>query len=183
MNASVRPRHRIFLVDRAFQLKYTWAAVGMGTVSTALTAVVILYPLYTFGILRIPRFLPWPILGGMVVAAVVNIFSIALMGIIITHRVAGPVFGMIRQMRRVAMGHWVGELRTRDNDELQPLVRNLNEMTLALREVALKDHARAVALRERLERSASASGAGLDDAIADLRAWESDILERSGKES
>lgn len=182
MSQKVRPYQRIFLVDRAFQLKYTWAAVGMGVVSTTLTALVILYPLYTFGILRIPRFLPWPILGGMLVAVLINVLSIAFMGVMITHRIAGPVFGMIRQMRRVTMGRWIGEMKSRENDELQPLVRNLNEMVATLNGVAVRDHELAGQVRAVFDRLTASGVKDLDPIAASVKEWEADCLKRTGKE-
>ena len=72
-------------------MRYTKSAVVIGLVSTFLTSVVILYPLYQFQILRIPKFLPIPILFAMILAAVINIAIIGVMGILMPHRIAGPM--------------------------------------------------------------------------------------------
>ncbi|MCX6129316.1 MAG: hypothetical protein NTX25_09680, partial [Proteobacteria bacterium] len=62
MKQYFRQKQRLILINRDFQFRYTGAAVLVGLLSTTLTCSVILYPLYQFEILRIPRFLPWPIL-------------------------------------------------------------------------------------------------------------------------
>lgn len=132
-------RNQLFLVNRDFQLKYTKAAVGVGILSTALTAVIILYPLFTFEILRIPRFLPWPIFATMGVAAFVNIAFLAFMGVFMTHRIAGPMYSLVKYIRLVGMGQWNGQMRLRDDDELRYVVRNFNEMIKELRYMGEKD--------------------------------------------
>ena len=130
---------KIFLVNRDFQLRYTKSAVVIGLLSTFLTSVVILYPLYQFQILRIPRFLPLPILFAMVLAALINIAIIAVMGILMTHRIAGPMYSLVRSMRLVGLGRFNGTMRLRNDDDLRFVVRNFNDMTAALRELTSED--------------------------------------------
>lgn len=134
------PRHkRIILVNRDFQFRYTRAGVAIGIVSTVLTSVVILYPLYLFKILVIAQFLPTPILAGMAAAALINIAMLVLFGILISHRVAGPMFSMVRHFRKIANGHWRTQMRTRPGDDLQFVIRNLNDLSAGLVETAEKD--------------------------------------------
>ena len=130
---------RIVLVNRDFQLRYTSAAVIVGVISTLLTAAMIITPLFIFEILRIPRFLPVPVLLVMVLACFVNIAIVGLMGIYITHRVAGPMFSLVRFFRRVESGMWHGEMRTRVDDDLGYVVRNFNEMLHGIRRFAQSD--------------------------------------------
>ena len=92
---------RIYLVNRDLQLRYTYAAVLVGMVTTILTIIIILYPLYSFEILRIPKFLPLPILISMGFASMVNILIVGYFGIIITHRIAGPVYALVKGFRKV----------------------------------------------------------------------------------
>ena len=125
-------RKEMFLVDRDFQFRYTGAAIVVGLISTILTCIVILYPLYVFEILRIPQFLPLPILFMMLLAAVINIALVALMGIFLTHRIAGPIYAMVRCIREVDQGRYTEKMKIRDNDELGFLVRNFNAMVTSL---------------------------------------------------
>lgn len=133
------PTKRIYLVNRDFQFRYTRMGVLAGVVSTAITTLVILYPLFVFKILVIPQFLPMPILLGMLTAAIFNIGIIVLFGILITHRIAGPMFSIVRHLRRIANGQWKTNMRSRPGDELQLIVRNMNELSDALVVVAAKD--------------------------------------------
>lgn len=125
---SPKARKRIYLVNRDFQFRYTGAAVLVGLTTTFLTIFTLLYPLYQFEILRIPKFLPLPILSTMLAAAVINILLVGLMGVIITHKIAGPMYSMVRQFRRVENGQWFGHMHLRPDDEMKYLVRNFNEM-------------------------------------------------------
>lgn len=138
MKAEI-PSKRIYLVNRDFQFRYTRIGVLAGVASTIMTTVVILYPLFAFKILVVPQFLPSPILLGMLVAAFINIGMIVLFGILITHRIAGPMFSMVRHLRRIAAGQWRTTMRIRPGDELHILVRNLNELSDALIDTASKD--------------------------------------------
>ena len=136
-----RPKAMV-LINRDFQLKYAGAAVGVGVLSTALSVIVILYPLYVFEILRIPQFLPLPILFSMVFAALLNILMIGLVGVYVTHSIAGPMYAVVREFRKVENGDWSGAMRQRKNDDLRYLVRNYNAMMDSLRnqaEVELED--------------------------------------------
>lgn len=120
-------------------MRYTKSAVVIGLVSTFLTSVVILYPLYQFQILRIPKFLPIPILFAMILAAVINIAIIGVMGILMTHRIAGPMYSLVRSMRVVSLGRFNGTMRLRNDDDLKFVVRNFNDMTAALRSLTEDD--------------------------------------------
>lgn len=133
------PTKRIYLVNRDFQFRYTRMGVLAGIVSTAITTLVILYPLFVFKILVIPQFLPPPILAGMFAAAIVNVGIIVLFGILITHRIAGPMFSMVRHLRRMAVGQWRTNMRIRPGDDLHLLVRNMNDLSDALVQCATKD--------------------------------------------
>lgn len=130
---------KIYLINRDFQFRYTGAAVVVGLMSTALTTILILYPLYQFEILRIPKFLPPPVLFLMAVAAMINVFMVGFMGIFLTHRIAGPMYSMVRFFRTVEQGYLGARLKVRDGDELGYLVRNINAMMEGLSQAMKKD--------------------------------------------
>ena len=121
-------RKKLYLINRHFQFRFMWLAVTVGLFSTVLTTVIILYPLFVFRILRIPEFLPLPILGVMALAALVNIALISYLTITVTHRVVGPLYNLVRNMRRFESPHWNGHIRVREKDELQYVMRNFNSM-------------------------------------------------------
>lgn len=149
-NDQTSKRKKVYLINRDFQFRYAGAAVVVGLISTILTSLVILYPLYSFEILRIPRFLPLPILFVMLLAAVLNIFLVGFMGIFLTHRIAGPMYGIVRYIRQIEEGDLCGRVKTRDGDELGFVVRNLNAMLDSLCNKAENELQSIRALREEL---------------------------------
>ncbi len=164
MNQGKRARQKTYIVNRDFQFRYTLAAAVVGLVSTFLTAVVILYPLYVFEILRIPRFLPLPFMLAMGLAAILNISLIILMGIVVTHRIAGPMFSLVRGFRRVQQGIYSLPIYVRSGDEMRYVIRNFNEMLEGLQQQARED----LAIVERVEQSAGGSNSVAAD-VAELK--------------
>lgn len=132
-------KKKIFLVNRDLQFRFARAAAVAGFASTILTATVVLYPLYVFQILRIPKFLPLPILASMVLAVILNIALIASFTLVLTHRLAGPVYGLLREFRRIAAGLFGNEMKFRKDDELKYLIRNFNEASNSLKELTELD--------------------------------------------
>ena len=132
-------RKRIILVNRDFQLRYAGAAVGVGLITTTLSVFVTLFPLYIFEVLRIPRFLPLPILGGMGIALIINVASVFGMGIMITHRIAGPMYSIVRHLRRIGLGYFGVHMRLREGDDLRYVVRNVNDMIDSLKFLTKQD--------------------------------------------
>ena len=97
---------KILLVNRDFQFRYTGAGLAAGCVSTVITATLILYPLFAFKILTIGIFLPWPIFACMLVAVILNILVQLIFGIVMTHKVAGPMFSIVKNIRKLGAGRW-----------------------------------------------------------------------------
>ena len=138
MKSATSPK-RILLVNRDFQLRYAGAGLLAGLVSTAITACLIIYPLFEFKIVTIGLFLPWPIIMAISGAIVINCLLQISFGIALTHRIAGPIFNLIRYLRMIGRGHWNVKMRQRKNDELAIVVRNLNEMSEQLTKAAGQD--------------------------------------------
>ena len=134
-----RNKKKIYLVNRDFQFRYTRAAIIVAIISTFLTAVVILYPLYVFEILRIPKFLPLPILAAMFLAVGLNAALIGMLGLLITHRLAGPIYALTREFRRISEGLWGNTLKIRNDDDMKYLVRCFNEMSESIAKQADQD--------------------------------------------
>lgn len=165
------------MINRDFQLRYAGAAVTVGILSTLLTSTLILVPLYQFEILRIPRFLPWPILVMMGAAAVVNVALVGLMGIQVTHRLAGPMYSLVRQIRRIEEGQWHGRLKLREGDDMKYVVRNFNEMVSSIEQRTEHDLARLAAIKSLLDSPGEQAKA--KDQLAEL---EADLQSRLGRQ-
>lgn len=145
---------KILLVNRDFQLRYTKAAITVAIISTVLSVAVVLYPLYTFEILRIPKFLPTPILLAMGCAVLINVALIGFLGVLITHRLAGPIYSLTREFRKISGGIWGNQLKVRAEDDLKYLVRSYNEMSEGLAKIAEEDLAALILAISSLEKSA-----------------------------
>jgi hypothetical protein len=150
-----RPPKRMYLVNREFQMRYVRIAVVVGLCSTILTMLLILYPLFHFQVLRFPNFLPLPFLLGMMAASILNFLAVAMVSIIITHRVAGPMFALVRQFRLLQFGRLNATLKVRDSDDLKFVVRNFNEFVEYLIRTPQRDEATARKIAEGLARGAA----------------------------
>ena len=145
-----RPK-KIILINRDFQLKYARIVVFLGLISTAFTTAVLLIPLYQFEILRIPAFLPLPILIAMGIASIGNILLVGLLGIHMTHRIAGPMYSLARSFREVELGRWYGQAKIRKNDELWYVVRNFNAMMDAISRQSNSDYSALCTIGDKLD--------------------------------
>jgi hypothetical protein len=173
-----RHKQRLILINRDFQFRYTGAAVLVGLLSTGLTSSVILYPLYQFEILRIPRFLPWPILGVMIMAALLNIFLVGFMGILLTHRLAGPMYSLVRQFRRIEEGRWYGQMKIRDGDDMRYVVRNFNAMLEAINRQTHMDFEKLRHVRELLVSDHGSEEERITQALHELKSIDEKMRER-----
>lgn len=179
--ADNKKSKRILLVNRDFQLRYTKAAIGVATISTILSGSVILYPLYVFEILRIPKFLPPPILAAMGLAVLINVGLIAFFGIVLTHRLAGPIYALSREFRKIGGGFLGSTLKIRDGDDLRYLVRTFNEMSLSLKHSFENDTLALERLRQKLVQDPKlmeAFPAEMNEALKELEALQQNFKKR-----
>jgi len=100
---------------------------------------IVIVPLFTFEILKTPKFLPTPILIGMILAGIVNVCLILAMGIFVTHKIAGPMYSLVRSFRMITEGDYTQKVNIREGDDLKYVVRNFNEMADALKERCVDD--------------------------------------------
>jgi nitrogen fixation/metabolism regulation signal transduction histidine kinase len=105
----------------------------------------------------------------LVGAGVSLVALLALMGILITHRIVGPVHKMKRLLRRVSTGRLVIEERLRRGDELEDLFDTFLQMTYSLQAMQI---ARLATLDGALRRAESSPSTPADvvDGMRALRA-------------
>jgi nitrogen fixation/metabolism regulation signal transduction histidine kinase len=101
-------------------------------------------------------------------AGLALLLVLTLMGIVITHRIVGPVHKLKRLLRRVSTGRLVVDERLRSGDELEDLFETFLQMTYSLRAM---QNARVATLDATLRR-AEATGASAEvvDGMHALRA-------------
>lgn len=143
MEAEVRNRRRNYFIDKRFQRKFilkfcTLVAIGavisgsivyMMSKSTVTT---------TFENLRLTIkstadfILPSVLLGSAVVIVVIGLASIAVT-LFTSHRIAGPLYRMAKDIEEVSSGNLKKRFNLRSADELKPLAKGLDDMTQSLR--------------------------------------------------
>lgn len=163
---AIRRRH--FIVDRSFQLKYTALIAIIGGVISLVfagwmyNAAVTSTELLDLGEIAGGEllmgemesqmaFLPWLYLG----VTLLMMAALGLLGVLITHRVAGPAFVMGRYLDVVAEGAYPSLRPLRKRDELKGFFDTFERAIVTLRD---RDSKEAEALEEVIEKLA-ASGA------------------------
>lgn len=107
----------------------------------------------------------------LVAAGVALVVLLSIMGVVITHRIVGPVHKMKRLLRRVSTGRLAIEERLRRGDELEDLFDTFLQMTYSLRAI---QSARLKTLDATLRR-AEATGAAAD-VLAGMRALRAQMV-------
>ena len=108
------------------------------------------------------------LLGG---AGIALLLLLTLMGIVITHRIVGPVHKLKRLLRRVSTGRLVVDERLRRGDELEDLFDTFLQMTYSL---LATQNARVATLDATLRR-AEATGASVE-VVEGLRALRAQMV-------
>lgn len=121
------------------------------------------------------------LVGGLVVLLGVLVVAMGAVGIVFTHKVAGPVFKMKRLLREVGAGKLAVRERLRKGDELQHFFETFEQMVTELRRRQEAEIARVDRILEKLsEAPASTRGAKeLDeDGIEMLRQLRREMQEQ-----
>jgi hypothetical protein len=124
---------REYLVDRRFQFKY---AILFGVVGVSGAAAAGLTLASQSSALELPVVLTTVIIS--VLAAAV----LALIGIVVSHRIAGPVFVMTRHLATLAGGHYPKMRPLRRGDEFAELFELLQRSLEAMQSRDLEEGAR-----------------------------------------
>jgi nitrogen fixation/metabolism regulation signal transduction histidine kinase len=183
--APPKRRLRNFLLDSRFQLKYTSMVVGITLVlsmilgfwlykksretSDVILAQSLMDPAYADPAMRDTLEEAFAQTDRTVLMVLVTslgalVFALGLAGIVITHKVVGPVYKMKRQLEEVARGHLKIEGKLRKGDELQDFFNVFSHMVQALRDRQSEE----IAELDQAIDAAKAAGAS-DDGLAKLR--------------
>jgi len=109
--------------------------------------------------------------GLLLGAGAALVILLTLMGIVITHRIVGPVYKLKRLLRRVSTGRLVVDERLRRGDELEDLFETFLQMTHSLRAM---QRAR-IATLDATIRKAEATGAA-EEVLEGLRALRAQMM-------
>jgi nitrogen fixation/metabolism regulation signal transduction histidine kinase len=105
-------------------------------------------------------------------AALLNFGMVAYFGVRLTHRIAGPMYSLVRQFRLMRDGNLVAKFNVRQQDELKFVVRNFNEMVDSLTTQTRRDLGRI----EKIVAALSESGAS--PALIEAEALRADLQAR-----
>lgn len=135
------PGRRTYVIDRGFQLKYTLLLMGLGSAVSALFGTM-MYLAHK----DVQRDVPLTaelreqlaaadttLLSLIVAIAVLMAAALGLLGVLITHRVAGPVFVMSSYVTTLARGRYPTMRPLRKNDELQAFFSRFQDAVESLR--------------------------------------------------
>jgi len=107
------------------------------------------------------------LIGGLVLALALLVVCIWLAGIVVTHKIAGPVFKMKRMFGQVGEGQLALKERLRKGDEMQDFFEAFDRMLGDLRELQTREIAR---IDEAIARIEANEAADAVDALKKLRA-------------
>ena len=153
---------RRYLVDRGFQLKYALLMAGAGLAVALVfglwlhqahvqaTALLAADPETRALVARGDRVL----LGAFAAIALLLAGALGLLGVVVTHRVAGPVFVMGHYMRVLSEGRFPRMRTLRRSDELKPFFRTFIEAVEAMK---AREARHAAVLSDALQRMCAAS--------------------------
>ncbi len=173
-----RPR-RTYLVDRGFQLKYTLILVGVGLAATLALGLWMWHTRRQTTELAAAD----PALGHLLASgdlyafagiAVLVSASLGLLGLVVTHRVAGPLFVMGHYMSVLARGRFPRMRTLRRSDELRAFFRQFLDAVDALK---AREARHAAMLEDAVERMRPLAGRAPELAPA-LEALEAAARER-----
>ena len=179
--AAVHQR-RVYLVDRTFQIKYTLLLVAAGlAVATAFGLWIWQAHLQVSDLAAVD-----PAIRPLIEASDRNLLvifagiaalmaaALGLVGILITHRVAGPIFVMGHYMSVLAQGRFPRMRTLRQRDELKSFFQTFIEAVSALKQ---REARHATVLEEAVERMRAAAARAPELAPA-IEALESAARER-----
>jgi methyl-accepting chemotaxis protein len=179
-------RMRNYLLDVGLQLRYTMTIVIVAVVLTAVLG----YKMYeatreTSKVIEMTKLADPTVAGelsdqfassdrwviwGLIGVGIVLVISISAVGILITHRVAGPIFKVAGYFSRVRENR-LGEIpqTLRKGDELQDFYSSFREMHQSLRERIEEDVRVLSQAVDQLEAAGAATSPPLQRALEDLR--------------
>lgn len=126
-------KRRIKIIKPKFQLKLVGIFVGLSALSVLLQSVLLAHRLTQLSV-EVPVGGQYVVdaLPGLISEIIVFAFGLVLplifaVGVLITHRIAGPVYRFEQYLGAIARGEDVGECKIRNGDELVELCDLINK--------------------------------------------------------
>jgi len=125
-----------YIVKKGFQLRYIGLIIAVMLFSTLIVGYTIYYNAWTLLGSKLANVYPQgrlvSIFNTVNLKLFINLVFVAMLcggiGIIASHRIAGPIDRMVRFMDAVANGDYSRRLKLREKDELQDLADTINKL-------------------------------------------------------
>ena len=144
--ANTYQRRRIPIVDRRFQFKYTAMIVGVAAVVSTILGALLLRSYWEMnevvGLASVNPDVGEQLNNGdarfvfrvTVVFLVLEVFGLGFIGLLITHKVVGPVFVLHRHLRSIVEGIYPNTRPLRTGDEFHDMFTSFTDMVETLRQ-------------------------------------------------
>lgn len=123
---------RTYLINPEIQLRYAVSGVVMGLFSSFVSALLILWTFAAFNIWQGQR-LPKPVLVVIALVLFVNAAGIYISIVMMTHKIVGPIYSLVRFFQKVREGDLSVEVRFRQGDEIHFVASEFNQTMMYLR--------------------------------------------------
>ena len=139
-----RAKRSIFLINGSFQIKYSLIFALIGVLIAVLFSAHIFYFLGEYLQVVIPDYIDHPQIYDFVISEKRKIFIylsvlilllacfLFFMGIVITHKIVGPVMVIKRKINDVEQGDFGAYVKLRKGDEFKDLAEAFNNMVVSL---------------------------------------------------
>ena len=128
---------RNYLISKRFQFKYVFYVLAFMFMIAWLSGYTVYYTLFTLMGEKLANVYPQGRLMDifktvnttLLLRIALIVPFVVMISILITHRIAGPIFSMQRYLGEVAKGNFSSILKLRKRDELKDLAAAINKMT------------------------------------------------------
>lgn len=150
-------RRRKYIINPSFQIKYLLIVVGITAVILFLTTYIVnltikgshlLENLTSMEIVFLTRLITRTVLS----VSIVYLFIIFVLGIIISHRIAGPLYVFDKMFKLVSDGDLTIKLKLRKSDELQNLAESFQNMIDKLNSFIKTDKEKIELIKNKIEK-------------------------------
>ena len=137
-------QRKIYIIKRAFQLRYIFIVLIFIIITAALSSVVTYLAIFPYLSEKLANVYPQGRLiillrnaNAKALLSILFVFPVAVwFSVILSHRIAGPWYRLEMSLQDLARGDLSHDISLRKNDELQSLATSLNKVIQNLREVA-----------------------------------------------
>ncbi len=139
---AARFRRRRYLIAREFQLKFAGMILVFMFCIALFTAFTIYYNVWMLLGEKLANVYPQGRLAAILKSANISLFYrmfflspfVFILAIVLSHRIAGPIYRMKRDLDEIVAGNYSKRLRLRKTDELKDVAESINKLVDILEE-------------------------------------------------